>query len=416
MDIIKDDYFEDSFVALLEASDVVIVDAAPKKAASSTEPEPEEDPDDPEDPEEEPELEINRFEAIAQEADKKNLNNRIYPKAVLQSALDALQPKLKRKEVFAMSDHPSMFEGPRIGRIAAIINEASLNDKGKVVIKGEFVDNEAAKEVKSLLKMGVKVGVSARGYGEYDTDSKTGTMTFKDGYELEGWDFVVYPAANAKVTHFESENKADISKEETKVEIKTLDELRAAYPELVASLEKPLNDKIAELTAQIAELDAKIAGTTTTTTELQEKLDELTARHDATLKALDEAAGKLQIATDENTKMKADIAAAELKAATDALLKDNKYAQFIKIDASLDSIDKVKAYVDAETAKFDAFAATVKPAAPVVDAAPAAEEVVAEEPKAKAEDTQSEIKAPEPKDPVMDLYVDLAVRKSSKLL
>lgn len=411
MTIIKDDYLDDGVVLLLDA-EIVLADAK-KEPASSTNP-PEEGPDDPDEDEDK----ISKFEAIAQEADKKNLNNRIYPKAVLQGALDKLQPKLKRKEVFAMSDHPSFFEGPRIGRIAAIINEAALNDKGKVIIKGEFIDNEAAKEVKSLLKMGVKVGVSARGYGEYDTDSKTGTMTFKDGYEIEGWDFVVYPAANAKITHFESVQDINKNPKEDNemTEIRTLDGLRAAYPELVASLEKPLVDKVAELTTAVetvtVDFTAKLTAAETEKTEIQAKFDELNTRNADVCKALDEVNGKLTIATDENNKMKADIAAAELKIAVDALLKDNKYAKFIKIDASLDNIEKVKAFVDAETAKFDAFASTMKPAE---DKAPEPEQVIPEAPKAKAEDLK-----PEPKktveDVTMDQYISLATKDSNKLL
>lgn len=303
-----------------------------------------------------------------------------------------------------MTDHPNWMEGPRISRIAAIVSEAALNSDNKVIIKGYFVDNDAAKEVKSLLKMGVKVGVSARGYGDYDLDEKTGTVTLKDNYEIEGWDFVVYPAANAKVTHFESEDKTITkdSKEDIEMDIRTLDGLRAAYPELVASLEKPLVDQVETVTA---DAEAKILTATEKANtldaekvELQAKFDELTARHDATLKALDEAAAKLQIALDENSKMKADVAATELKLAVDALLKDNKYAQFIKIDASLDTIEKVKAFVDAETAKLDAFAQTV--AKPVVN-----DEVVTEQPKAKLEDMQPPATTV---DPLMDEYVALA--------
>lgn len=412
MTIIKDDYFtEDNLITLLGA-EVKITDAKKKDMPD----EPETDPDE-EEPEEE---DITRFEAIAQEADKVNLNKRKYPKEVLSSALDKLQPKLKRKEVFAMSDHPSMFDGPRLGRIAAIVSEAALNDKGKVIIKGEFLDNDAAKEVKSLLKMGVKVGVSARGYGEYDIDSKTGVATFKDGYEIEGWDFVVYPAANAKVTHFESVQDKNSEEDNDMTEIRTLDGLRAAYPELVASLEKPLVDKVAELTTAVetvtVDFTAKLTAVETEKTELQAKFDELNTRNENTCKALYEATGKLTIAVEENTKMKADIAAAELKLATDALLKDNKYAKFIKIDAALTTIDAVKAFVDAETAKFEAFAAEMKPAVADTDKEP--EQIITEAPKLKAEDTKSDLNAPKKTldEVCMDQYVTLATLNSNKLL
>lgn len=399
MNILRDEYFENSIVlAIKESAPVAALESAPVAEEApildkKKEPDDEDEDDD-----------ISYFEAVAQEADKKNKNNRIYPKAVLKSALDKIQPRLKRKEIFAMTDHPNWMEGPRISRIAAIVSEAALNSDNKVIIKGYFVDNDAAKEVKSLLKMGVKVGVSARGYGDYDIDEKTGVVTLKEGYEIEGWDFVVYPAANAKVTHFESEDKTITkdSKEDIEMDIRTLDGLRAAYPELVASLEKPLVDQVETVTAdaeaKILTATEKVNALDAEKVELQAKFDELNTRHDATLKALDEAAAKLQIVLDENNKMKADVAATELKLAVDALLKDNKYAQFIKIDASLDTIEKVKAFVDAETAKLDAFAQTV--AKPVVN-----DEVVTEQPKAKLEDMQPPAVKP---DPIMDEYVALA--------
>lgn len=397
MDILRDEYFENDIT-------LAIKESAPVAAPVITDVPLLDKKDDPDDKDKDDEDDISYFEAVAQEADKKNKNNRIYPKAVLESALGKIQPKIKRKEIFAMTDHPNWMEGPRISRIAAIVSEAALNSDNKVMIKGYFVDNDAAKEVKSLLKMGVKVGVSARGYGDYDLDEKTGVVTLKDGYEIEGWDFVVYPAANAKITHFESEDKTTTkdSKEDIEMDIRTLDGLRAAYPELVASLEKPLVDQVETVTA---DAEAKILTATEKVTvldaekvELQTKFDELNTRHEATLKALDEAAAKLQIVLDENNKMKSDVAATELKLAVDALLKDNKYAQFIKIDAALDTIEKVKAFVDAETAKFDAFAQTVTK--PVVN-----DEVVIEQPKAKLEDMQPPAAAP---DPIMNEYVALA--------
>lgn len=369
------------------------------------------EPEDPEgeDPEEDS---ITYFEAIAQIADEINKNNRIYPRDVLEAALTALQPRIAAKEVFAMSDHPSMYEGPRIGRIAAIVTDARLNNAGQVVIAGSFIDNDASKEVKSLLKAGVKVGISARGYGDFHLDEKTGVQTFKAGYEIEGWDFVVYPAARAAVTHYESvevpTNKPDISKEETKMSeelktvdpIRTADGLRAAYPELVAQLEKTLSDKIAELEAQIADSLTKIAALVDEKSQLQVKFDELTATNTVVVTGLDDAMAKLAIADAEITKIKTDIAAAELKIATDLLMKDHKYAKHIVISDSYKTIEEVTAFVEAKTAELDAFAASI--VVPVV-----VDTVIPETPKAKAEDTTRSPLATS-MDQAMNIWINLA--------
>lgn len=350
-----------------------------------------EDPDD----EDEDDDDIQYFEAVAQEADKKNLNNRIYPEKVLKAALEALQPKLKARQVFAMTDHPGMWDGPMLGKIAAVITEASLNDKKKVIIKGEFIENIAAQEVKALLKKGIKVGVSARGYGDYDIDEKQKAMIFKDGYEIEGWDFVVYPAAKgAKVTYFESENKGDLEMEE----IRTVDGLRSAYPELVALVEKPLVDKVTDLTAKVADAETKL-------TEVTTKFDETTKTNaDLTAKVTD-AEAKLKIAVDAHAELQTKVADAELKIAIDGLMKDHKFAKFITIPADLKSLDAVKTFVDAEAAKLQAFEDALKAAKP--EEKKIEDKVIAGEPKAKAEDKKPETKV-SANDKVMDMYIRMA--------
>lgn len=379
MDIMRDDYF-DEFLFLDNN----------KPIAKDGEPDPL-NPGEPKGGSSTVIADITTFEAIAQEADKKNANNRIYPKAVLEAALAKLQPKIKQKKVVVFSDHPNWMDGPRNSRIAGRITEAFLNDKNKVVIRGKFAKNAAAAEVITLYKdLDMRPGMSARGYGAYDTDSKTGTMTFKLDYEIEGWDFVVFPAANAHATKFESMETKTESKEDKKMdEIKTVEGLNKAYPELVALVEKPLSEKIAVA-------DTKLAAVNASKVELQTKFDELNGRFITTTKALDEINGRLTLAVEENVKNKRDIAKAELKLAVDAFMKDQKYAKHIVIDESLRTLDEVKTFVEKKTAELDAFAATlVTPP----------DTVIKETPKAKGEDIKIDKKST---DPLIDLYIKMA--------
>lgn len=97
-------------------------------------------------------------------AEEKNKNGRIYPKAVMESALSKYDTEfIKERRAMSELGHPT---GPQINldRVSHIIE--SLRMEGNYVIgRAKVMDTPMGKIVKSLMDEGVKLGVSTRGLG-----------------------------------------------------------------------------------------------------------------------------------------------------------------------------------------------------------------------------------------------------------
>ena len=338
--------------------------------------------------------EITTFDDYAQEADKKNLNDRIYPTKALENALANIQALIADKKVFAYKNHPNFLAGEDLENIAAYITEAKLID-GVVRIKGKFTSLDAAKTVKKLLKDGIKVGLSARGYGIFQYDEKRKAYIAPDNYEVDGWDFVTRPAVKkAKVTSFENEN-INNNEEEFHMEIKTLDELKVAHTslctQLVAQTEAPLK-------AQVDSVNKEIAAVKASNDELKAKLKAAEDAKVLTLKANDELKAEIKKMQDIAEKAKFDAEVVKM-------LADNKYKDLIEIPASITTVADAKAFIEKATAKYDAFTTKlgVKPA----PAGSANDNVVPDAPKAPAA-TDNQPSA----NPIMDEYINLASYKA----
>jgi hypothetical protein len=324
---------------------------------------------------------ITEFEAYAQEADKKNLNDRIYPSPVLIKALDKVQPEIKKNKVVSYVDHPNWIMGEQLERIGAIITSAHLVD-GVVQIKGKFTSTDAAKNLKALLKDGYSVGISARGRGTATYDEKQKAYILNDDYVVDGWDFVSTPAVKkAMVTAFENYNKQNNNEEDSEMEkFNSLAELRVAYPAFIAEALKPIEDQNGKI----------VADNVTLAKELKDSKEAI-AKLETEKKALADSLAK---ATETIEKAKFDAAVADM-------LKDNKFKAYIAVPATIKTVEDAKVYIDAETAKYEKFLAENKTDA-ASDAAPKTEV-----PKVPA---KTEDKKQTPADLVIDEYIRLATR------
>lgn len=131
------------------------------------------------------------------------------------------------------------------------------------------------------------------------------------------------------------------------MDIKTLDELKAQYPALTDQLSNGF-------TSQVKTANDALEAEKSKTAEMTKQVASLT----------DENA-KLKTANDAVSKELADI---KLQNGINTLMKDHKYAKFITIPKTVASVEDATAFVEAETKKLDAFAATViKPEVVVTD-------------------------------------------------
>lgn len=133
-------------------------------------------------------------EGVFAQAEGKNRNGRIYPKAIMEKAVDKyVTEQVKTKRAVGELNHP---DGPTVNldKVSHLIE--SLDWKGNDVIgKARILDTPNGMIVKGLLDGGVQLGVSTRGMGSLET--KNGVMYVKDDFILNTVDIVQDPSAPA---------------------------------------------------------------------------------------------------------------------------------------------------------------------------------------------------------------------------
>lgn len=132
------------------------------------------------------------IEGIFMQADQLNHNKRVYPKMVLESAVNTyVENYVSKGRAVGELNHP---EGPMINldkvshRITELVWEGS-NVKGKALV----LDTPMGQIVKGLIDGGCQLGVSSRGMGS--VKSKSGMSTVDEGFILSTVDIVQDPSA-----------------------------------------------------------------------------------------------------------------------------------------------------------------------------------------------------------------------------
>lgn len=132
------------------------------------------------------------IEGIFAMAESKNRNGRIYPKAIMEKAVDKyVTDQVMTKRAVGELNHP---EGPtvnldKVSHLITTLEWAGDNVMGKA----QILDTPMGKIVKGLLDGGVQLGVSTRGMGSLE--SKNGTMYVRDDFILNTVDIVQDPSA-----------------------------------------------------------------------------------------------------------------------------------------------------------------------------------------------------------------------------
>jgi hypothetical protein len=132
------------------------------------------------------------IEGIYMQAEQKNRNGRIYPKAVLESAVNRyVKEQVEKGRAVGELNHP---EGPTINldKVSHRITELRW-DGNNVVGKALVLDTPMGKIVKGLMEGGVQLGVSSRGMGSLE--QKNGTSVVRPDFILATVDIVQDPSA-----------------------------------------------------------------------------------------------------------------------------------------------------------------------------------------------------------------------------
>lgn len=132
------------------------------------------------------------IEGIFAQAEGKNRNGRVYPRGIMESAVDKyITEQVRTGRAVGELNHPS---GPTINldKVSHRITEMKWQGNN-VVGKAQILDTPMGKIVKGLLEGGVQLGVSTRGMGSLV--ERNGTMYVKDDFMLSTVDIVQDPSA-----------------------------------------------------------------------------------------------------------------------------------------------------------------------------------------------------------------------------
>ena len=132
------------------------------------------------------------IEGIFMQAEQKNRNGRIYPKPIMEKALNKYNgEQVSKGRAVGELNHP---DGPTVNLDKVSHKIESLNWKGNDVVgKATILDTPMGQIVKGLLDGGVNLGVSTRGMGSLE--KRGDAMYVKEDFLLNAVDIVQDPSA-----------------------------------------------------------------------------------------------------------------------------------------------------------------------------------------------------------------------------
>jgi hypothetical protein len=132
------------------------------------------------------------IEGVFMSAEQKNRNGRIYPRAVMEKAVDTYKTtQVVPGRAVGELNHP---EGPTVNLDKVSHKIESLDWSGNNVMgKATILATPMGEVVKGLLDGGVKLGVSTRGMGSLQRGNDA--MVVKDDFILNAVDIVQDPSA-----------------------------------------------------------------------------------------------------------------------------------------------------------------------------------------------------------------------------
>jgi hypothetical protein len=136
------------------------------------------------------------IEGVFMQANVKNRNGRVYPKAILEKeVLRYDQNYIKQQRAFGELGHP---EGPTVNleRVSHMI-QSITEDGDNFVGRAKILDTPYGKIVKNLIDEGARLGVSSRGMGSLKPVGRNVSQVQDDFYLATAADIVADPSAPA---------------------------------------------------------------------------------------------------------------------------------------------------------------------------------------------------------------------------
>ena len=171
------------------------------------------------------------------QSEVKNRNGRIYPKDVMEKAVDRyLIEYVNPKRAIGEFIHPTYpLPNPKE---AALIVESLSWEGNNVYGKALILDNPQGNQIKALIKGGFKGGVSSRGLGSIS--NRNGTAFVNDDYVINAIDYVDMPSGQVCYVNGLTESKWAINESGLWVEHKPInsDELLKGFKNVLSNIYK----------------------------------------------------------------------------------------------------------------------------------------------------------------------------------
>jgi hypothetical protein len=184
-----------------------------------------------------------KVRGVFHRADERNANNRIYPSKLLERETKRLNDRLK-ESVFMQADHPA--DGmSKVSQTAAILSSVEYDPRTKEVIgEAKILETSLGKDLAAIVRAGGHVGISARGFGTTTSGECAGQKgdVVNEDYQLATFDFVVGQSTRGAIVSSFSEQDQALAGlsggDEMDISKMTLDELKAARPDLFKAIEE----------------------------------------------------------------------------------------------------------------------------------------------------------------------------------
>lgn len=133
---------------------------------------------------------------VVSRCDVLNKNKRVYPRAVMEEAINSIQESVKGGGFVGELDHPPT---PKINvdKISHKITKVELAPDGAVLAEMVVLDTTQGRELKKLIEGGVRLGVSTRALGGVKQSNALGegVLEVLPGLNLKAIDVVFDPSA-----------------------------------------------------------------------------------------------------------------------------------------------------------------------------------------------------------------------------
>ena len=133
-----------------------------------------------------------KIRGVFQRADEANNNKRIYPKAILETQVKALQPMIKENRLCGELDHPS-HDIVKLTNASHLVTGLYMKG-GDVIGEARILGTPAGKVAQALIEGGVKIGISSRGVGTLSEDTMQKVKFVNDDYKMVTFDLVADPS------------------------------------------------------------------------------------------------------------------------------------------------------------------------------------------------------------------------------